>query len=73
MFKTILNLCKLNLAETLHHSLSCCSSRGYLLLSVENYELLLDRFKVLLKKAHLPGECWKKNRGIVSRPLKILK
>lgn len=31
-------------------------NQGYLLFSVENYELLLDRLKMLLKKAHLPGE-----------------
>ena len=60
MFTNISRHCKSNLIETIHHLLGCCSYRSYLLFSVENYELLLDRFKVFLKKACLPGEHWGK-------------
>ena len=73
MFKNISRHCKSNMTETVHHLLSCYSSRSYLLFSVENYELLLDRFKVLLKKACLPGEHWGKNRDIVSTQMESLK
>lgn len=61
----------------LKHSIICYAAvlagATDLLFPVENDEFLLHRIKVLLKKAHLPGEHWGKKRDIVSKSMKVLK